>query len=323
MKTNPRKSTKRVLVTGATGFIGSNIVRRLIEKGFQVHIIFRPTSNLARISDLLPNLHQHLVDLSEAEKLRRIVKKIKPQIIFHTASVTVFSSVGVGKSKEIIKTNFLGTVNLISACDEINYQCFVNTGSSSEYGLKNQPMAESNICQPVTTYGLVKLTSTLYCQMIAKIKNKPIITLRLFSPYGPYDDKRRLIPTTVTSALKNQNLQLTRPDMIRDYVYIEDVVEAYLACIYKATNLSGEIFNIGAGKQQKIGTVVEKIIKLTNSKSKLVWNTLSYDERLEPEVWQADLTKTKKKLSWQPQTSFETGLAKTVEWFKGNLNLYA
>lgn len=319
-KSQPRLT--KVLVTGATGFVGSNLVKRLLSKNFQVHALVRSTSNTARIVDLLPKLYLYQADLLKIVKLKKIVQKIDPEIIFHLATASVFGSEVVEKSNEIIKTNFLGTVNLVNACNEINYSCFVNTGSSSEYGLKDNPMKEQGVCQPVGLYGFSKLAATLYCQMITRTKNKPIITLRLFSPFGPSDDRRRLIANIIVCALKNRDLALTRPGIVRDYIFVEDVLDAYLACINKARQFAGEIFNIGSGKQQTIGSVAKRILKITNSKSKLMWGKLDISS-LEPKLWQADLTKTRKLLGWQPKHSFDEGLKETINWFKNNLKLYS
>lgn len=310
MSKNLHKETRKVLVTGGAGFIGANLVRRLISQNFQVHALIRPDTNTSKIADILSRLKKHEVDLREAVKLKKIVREISPEIIFHLAATDVFSI-----------SNFLGTINLISATREIDYHCFVNTGSSSEYGLKNKPMVESDMCKPVNFYGITKLASTLYGQLEALTKNKPILTLRLFSPYGPYDTQKRLIAAAIISALKNRDIVLTSPKVVRDYIFIEDVLDAYLACIEKGHQLAGEIFNIGAGRTQTIASVVDKIIKLTNSKSQLLWNYLPQNSP-EPKIWQADIAKSKKLLGWQPKHSFDSGLAKTLTWFRKNLKLY-
>lgn len=315
------RSTREVLVTGATGFVGSNLVRRLISQNFQVHILIRKTSKPGRISDISTKLKTYEVDLVEAVKLKKIVQKINPKIIFHLAAKSIFSSQKEDNHQEIIKSNFLGTVNLIQALQDVDYQCFANIGSSSEYGIKNHPMRESDVCQPVNVYGVSKLSSTVFAQMIANIYQKPIITLRLFSPFGPFDDQRRLIANTIVSALKNRDLFLTQPSVVRDYIFVDDVVNACLVCISKTSKFSEEIFNIGSGQQQTIGEVVTKITKLTNSKSRLLWGKLPVIN-LEPKIWQADLTKTEKLLGWKPKYSLDEGILKTVEWFKKNLDLY-
>lgn len=321
MSKNPHKETRKVLVTGSAGFIGANLVRRLVSQNFQVHALIRPDTNTFKIADILPKLRKHDVDLREALKLRKIVREISPEIIFHLAATDVFSASKKASPQKIFATNFLGTINLISATRDINYHCFVNTGSASEYGLKNKPVLESDMCKPVNLYGISKLASTLYGQLEALTKNKPILTLRLFSLYGPYDTQKRLIASAIISALKNRDIVLTSPKVVQNYIFVQDVLDAYFACIEKGQQLAGEIFNIGAERTQTIASVVDKIIKLTNSRSKLLLNYLPQSS-LEPKNWQADIAKSKKLLGWQPKHSFDSGLAKTIAWFRKNLNLY-
>lgn len=318
---NPTKQEKitRVLVTGGAGFIGANLIRKLINQNFQVHALIRPNTDTSKITDILPRLKSHEVDLKEALKLKRIVREISPEIIFHLAAADVVSNTKKASPGKVLTTNFLGTINLISAARDIDYHLFVNTGSSSEYGLKNKPMLESDICKPVNLYGITKLSSTLYGQLEALTNNKPILTLRLFTPYGPYDTQKRLIASAIISALKNRDIHLTSPKIVRDFIFVEDVLDAYLSCIEKGHQLAGEIFNIGSGRMQTIASVVDKITKITNSKSKLLWNLMPLSS-LEPKIWQSDTTKSKKLLGWQPKHSLDSGLEKTVAWFIKNLN---
>lgn len=315
--------SKKALVTGATGFVGSNLVRRLIAENYEVHILVRQDSNQWRLSDISGQLQEHLVDLSEVEKLRQVVKEIKPQAIFHLAAFSIYSAYTKEENeKGIIDTNFLGLVNLLNACNEIDYKVFINTGSSSEYGLKKAPMKETDLCQPVNVYGIAKLAATLYSSYIAKIQNKPVVTLRLFSPFGPYDDGKRLIPHVVKHALNKNDVEVNNSEVVRDYIYIDDLVDLYLqvANFSNIEGIKGEIFNVGSGQEVRIGKVVEEITKLTDSKIQVKWKNQKRD--WESEVWQADIAKTSQTFNWQPKHSLTQGLEKTISWFKNNLGYY-
>jgi len=314
------ENKQKVLVTGATGFIGINLVRRLSGPDFQVHILLRSGTNISKIKDILPKTITHEVDLKESTKLKRVVKEINPKFIFHLATAGIFPSSQKTPAKRIVETNVLGTINLITACEDIDYKCFINTGSSSEYGLKDYPMKETDTCEPVNLYGITKLASTLYAQMESLVKNKPILTLRLFSPYGPYDTTRRLIANVTIRALKNYPLTLASPNTTRDYVFIKDVLDAYTLCMSRGHKFAGEIFNIGSGKTHTTHSIVTKILKITNSKSKVLWNYLPVNSQ-EPKIWQADTSKSKKLLNWRPKNSLDSGLAKTIAWSRMNLNL--
>lgn len=303
------------LITGATGFIGANLARRLIKEGAEVHILTRKQSNRWRLQDILQKVHEHRVDLRDYERLFKVVQDTRPKFIFHCAT---YGSYPFQKEEnEIIETNILGTINLLRALSDIDYRCFVNTGSSSEYGIKSKPMSEEDLLEPISTYGVSKAATTLFCQAMAKREKRPIVTLRLFSPYGPYEEATRLIPTVIISCLRNENPRLSSPHGMRDFNFVEDIVDAYLKVI-ETPNIAGEIFNIGCGEQHSVGEVVDTIIKLSGRKVKPIWGSVSPRPN-EPSIWQADISKAKELLGWHPRYSLREGLSKTIEWFERNL----
>lgn len=308
----------KVLVTGATGFVGSCLTRRLVEMGYDVHIFTRSKSNKWRIADLLRKVTDHQVDLRDAGSVEKAVAQIGPTIIYHLATYGGFSS-----QKEplvIIESNLMGTVNLLSACEKIGFDCFINTGSSSEYGLKSNPMSENDILEPVGDYGVSKAAATLYCRSSALEKDLPIITFRLFSPYGPWDDSKRLIPYVVKSLLRGESPKLSTPKSVRDFIYIDDVLDIFLKVINLPVS-GGDIFNIGSGAQVSIGEVVSMITKIIESGVEPIWGKVN-SQRPEPGSWAADIRKVKTELGWFPSKSLWTGLNKTVKWFRENLELY-
>lgn len=310
---------KNVLITGANSFIGANLTKRLISEGFEVNALIRKTSDKWRLKGI-SNLKEHEVDLRARKKVFEVVNQINPEVIFHLATQGIYGGIH-SDNKQLIETNFLGTINLIDACNSINYSCFVNTGSSSEYGLKNKSMKENDICSPLNMYGITKNASTQYGQLIAKKENKPIISLRLFSPFGPLDDGKKLISTATIKALQNQDIKLANPKIARDYIFIDDVVDLYIKSIHKANKFKGEIFNVGSGIQTKIYDVIENIMQITKSKSKIQWG--DYKSRdYDSEIWVANMEKTKKYFNWKPKYNLNQGLEKTIDWFKLNLDKY-
>lgn len=310
---------KRILITGGTGFIGANLVRKFIELNYDTHILTRKTSNKWRIIDVLDRLNEHQIDLGDREGLKKVVSKIKPEIIVHTAVYGGYPSEQDGE--RMIKTNFIDTVNLVDACSDIDYELFISTGTSSEYGTKDTKMKETDLLEPITFYGVSKASATLYYNYIAKTKKKPITTLRLFSPFGYYEDKHRLIPYVIINCLKNSELNLGDKNSVRDFVFIEDVISSYITTVENKEKITGEIFNIGSGRQYSIGEVVDTIIQLTGGKGHTLWGSI-VNPRSEPKVWQADISKAKELLGWQPAYDLNRGLEKTLEWFKGNITLY-
>lgn len=310
---------KKILITGATGFIGANLTRTFLKHGNKIFILTRSSSNKWRIEDILKDVEEYHADLLDYEGLEKIIKHIKPDVVCHTA---VYGGFPFQKDEDaIFKTNFIGTINLLNACCKIGFDIFINTGSSSEYGIKNSVMKESDVLEPVTFYGVTKASATLFCSMKSKVENLPVVTLRLFSPYGYYEDRIRLIPSVIISCLKDENPKLSSPDSVRDFIFIEDVVSAYEKVIENKGNIVDEIFNIGYGKQYSVQEVVDLIIKLSDKKVRPMWGSIS-NPRNEPLVWQADISKAKNVLRWQPKYTLEEGLRKTINWFKEHIRIY-
>ncbi|CAD6491941.1 MAG: GDP-L-fucose synthase [Candidatus Argoarchaeum ethanivorans] len=312
--------TYRILVTGATGFVGSNLVRRLSSNGHDIHILTRRSSNKWRLMDCFLDLHNHTIDLLNQKELKGLMTEIEPDVIFHLATSSMYGGVQ-RPDREVIETNLLGAVNLINACNDIDYKCFVNTGSSSEYGPKKEPMKETDICEPINFYGISKCAATLYGQSIAQTKDKPIIGLRLFSPFGPFDDKSRLITYAITNALQNKPLLLGDPAAVRDYIYIEDVLDVYLQSMEIASGLKGEVFNVGSGSQITVTYIVNRIIEITDSQSEIKWNSFS-GRAYDTEKWEADIEKVNRSFNWRPKCHIDDGIRQTISWFENNLHLY-
>jgi len=311
-------SGEKIFITGATGFIGSNLARRCLERGADVFINLRKTSDTWRIKDILPEINAVPVDITEYEKLRDALREIRPDFIFHTAAYG--GSADQEITEKIIETNVTGTVNVARSCRDIGVSLMVNTGTSSEYGIKNSAMDESALLEPVTEYGASKAAATLFCRSYAAAYNLPIVTLRLFSPYGRYEQKSRLVPSVILAALQKFNPRISSRRFVRDFIYIDDVLDAYESAL-SLRKPSGEIYNIGSGRQHSVGEVVDGIIGILG-------NEVTYETGVpqawknEPAFWQADIQKAKSELHWEPGYSLERGLTATVDWFKVHKGLY-
>jgi len=305
---------KKVLVTGATGFIGSNLTRELLRRGVEVHIISRHKRTPWRLKDVYDNIKLHKANLLD-DDLSILIRKINPEIVFHLAA---YGSLPVDSDfKEMVRTNVYGTANLISSLRVTDLKLFVNTSTSAEYGIKDKPMKETDYANPVNDYAVSKLSQTVYVQKAAIKDNFPSVSLRLFSAYGPFEDPLRLIPTVVEGMVNgNKEIELSSPGFVRDFVYVDDVIEAFLSCINLKAK-KGQIYNIGSGKQYKIGEVVKIAKKETGFSGKILWNKIPKQSRqIEPKVWQADISKAKIELGWKPKTNLNDGILKTIEWYK-------
>jgi nucleoside-diphosphate-sugar epimerase len=258
----------------------------------------------------MDSLRIHHVDLRDEAALKAVAQKARPEVIYHLAAHGAYPF--QTDPDGIIETNFLGTWNLAKATASVDYEAFVNTGSSSEYGFKDFAMRETDLLEPNSYYSVAKCAQTLLCQHFAHVEKKPITTFRLFSAYGPYEEPTRLVPTTIARCLRGESLKLVSPDVARDFVYVEDVVEAYLA-IPQLSKLSGEIVNIGTGVQHTVKDVVDAVLKHTGAKVACEWGGMAqriWDAR----TWVADATKSQRLLGWRPRVSLSEGVARTVSW---------
>src|SRR5207248_1630375 len=232
----------RILVTGAAGFIGAVLVRRLLDANHEVHALLKSGSKRWRLDGVLPDLRIHEIDLRDEQRVNAAVAETRPEVVYHLAAHGAYPF--QSEPDGIIQSNILGTWNLLKACARIDYRAFVNTGSSSEYGFKEQAMRETDLLEPNSYYAVAKCAQSLLCQHVARTEKRAINTLRVFSAYGPWEEPSRLVPTLIRRCIAGEELQLVPPETARDFVFVEDVVDAYLR-LDKLEKLSGEVINVG------------------------------------------------------------------------------
>lgn len=309
---------KEVLITGASGFVGSCLVRRLLKENYKIHIITRYTSNLWRLLDVLKDVEIHNIDLLDSKKVANLANSISINQVYHLATYGGYHY--QSKLEDIINTNLIGTWNLFREFSKKDIEMFINTSSSSEYGEKFEPMREDMKVEPNNMYGASKAAGTILCSTYAITNEIPLVTLRLFSPYGYYDAKTRLIPTVISSCLLGKEIKLSQKNSKRDFIFIDDVVEAYLASS-KLANAYGETFNIGSGLQYTAEEIARIILKLIAKDAKIHWEN-NLDRQYEPFIWVSDNKKAYERLNWKPDVNIDTGLTNTINWFRDNLQFY-
>lgn len=308
-----------ILVTGAGGFIGANLVRKLINEKYDVHVIWKKTTKSWRLIDILLKLTLHEIELSDRPGLMRVMQKIQPYAIIHLAAHGAYSS--QTDIDRMIQINIEGTLNLLLASREINYQAFINTGSSSEYGPNDKPMKETDVLRPASFYAATKASATYICKVFAEQFNKPVITLRPFSVYGPYEEPGRFIPTVMQALRKQTPIQITPGSQRRDFVFIDDIVQAYLCAIQQGKKVSGQVFNLGTGIEYTNDEVVNTLFKTTNKKT--VIQKGAYPKRIwDTDHWAANTSLTHKKLKWRFKTPLHKGLVATYHWLAANKQHY-
>lgn len=175
---------KTVVVTGGSGFVGANLVRRLVNEGFKTHVFVRKESNLWRLRDIESSLIIHEDVLTDRKRLSLLMKKIQPYAIFHLATFGAYPA--QQDASKMIEINILGTLHLLESLKDSNYTQLVVTASSSEYGKKASPMNEDDFLEPNNMYAATKAGQTYIAQVFSKSNNKPLVILRLFNVYGYY-----------------------------------------------------------------------------------------------------------------------------------------
>jgi nucleoside-diphosphate-sugar epimerase len=241
-----------------------------------------------------------------------IFAREKPTVIFHLAAYGAMPQ--ESNFGDMVDVNVKGPAKMLSAVRGSTVRLFVNTGSSSEYGPKEKKMKESDVICPVNDYGVTKAAATLLCQKEAKNSSFSIVTFRLFSPYGYFEQPTRFIPSVIQAAISGMTLSASSPLFVRDFIFIEDVVRAYLRAAQKrGFTAKGDIINIGSGHQHTLRNVVSCIEKITKKSVNIRWKSIEGQNRqIEPQRWEADITKAKMLLGWKPAVSLESGLKKTI-----------
>jgi nucleoside-diphosphate-sugar epimerase len=247
------------------------------------------------------------------QKLTKIMTLIKPNSIIHLATYSQYRN--QEEFEQMVETNIRGTLNLLAASKNIDYDIFINTGSSSEYGIKENPMREADLLEPISFYAATKSSATLLCQVFSKEYKKPIVTLRPFSAYGPYEEQSRFIPTIIKAVIENRPVKLTPGSQRRDFICVADIVDIYIKALSFGKKLSGQILNMGTGIEYTNDEVVQMLFKIVNKKVKIKKG--AYPKRMwDAPHWVADISKAKKLLNWKPKFTLEQGLRYTYNWYQ-------
>ena len=299
----------KILITGAAGFIGANLTRKLIKTGNEINILIKEASNLWRINDIVSNCNVHKIDLKKVEDVRNVVKEVNPELVYHCAGHGIYPS--QKNSAEIFSTNILGTFNLLDALNENNnLHRLVNLGSFFEY-----------LTNPTDPYTISKITQTKLAEHFFKEKKLPIITLRLFTPYGKFDSPGRLICDLMIALIRNKPLEIFSKYTKRDFIHIDDVITA-LEIASQQPDITGEIIDIGTGNEISVEEIVSMSNQLSDNELVINWNdTKQREVDILPENIFLGRQQTQK-LNWNPSTSLEDGLQRTIEWYKQNISLY-
>lgn len=314
---------KKVVVTGAGGFIGSHLVDELLSQGADVKAVVRYNShgsigNLKMVSEKhasrLSIVRTELRDLAEIRALMEGV-----DTVFHLAAL-----VGIPYSyvnpQEVIENNVLSTLNLLLAAREVGVKKFIQTSTSEVYGsAKIVPIPETHPYQPQSPYSASKIATDSISLSFYFSFGVPVAVVRPFNTFGPRQSARAIIPTLISQAFKGGAIKIGVTNTTRDFTYVSDTVGGFLS-VAESDNTVGEVFNLGTGREISIQDLASMVIKMVGKKV-----TLEQDSsRIRPDKSEvqrlcSDISKIKSVTGWSPKITFEEGLQLTIDWIEHNL----
>ncbi len=299
-----------ILVTGGAGFIGSHLVDRLIALGHKVVIIDNLTTG--KRTNINPKAQFYEMDINDKE-LTQVFEKYKPEYLFHLAA-----QVDVRKSVKDpmydARTNIMGTINLLSLCSEFRVKKFIFSSSGGViYGDTKEPAVEENPPQPISPYGVAKLAGEGYVKCFGEWEALDYTVLRYANVYGLRQDPKGeagVVSIFIGQLLHGEkSILYGHGKLERDYVFVDDVVEANIACFKKG---SRAIYNIGTGITTSVNEL-HKLISAISEKENEKEVAPKRPGELERNV--LNIERAKKELKWEPKVTLDDGLRKTYEWF--------
>jgi nucleoside-diphosphate-sugar epimerase len=298
---------RRVLITGAAGFVGANLVRRLLGEGARVTCLVAPRTDAWRLADL--DVVSERASMEDEPALRETLRRDRPDVVFSLAVARPRS--GLSDAGRCLATNVVAVGTLLDAAGELGAKV-VHLGSSTEYAPSERPLRESDPLVPTTIYGAAKAAGTMLCRAAAA--SVDVVVLRPFMVYGPWDHPSRFVPQAIRAAQQGGTLRLTPAGLSRDWIHVDDVVDACLAAA-GTHGLAGLAINVGTGRQatpeaiaSHLQTIVGPFRTEVGAEPPRPWDR---------ECWVADTREAERLLGWRARVTLPDGLRSTFEWTRG------
>lgn len=318
---------KKVVITGADGFIGSHLTEQLVELGANVTALaqynsFNSWGWLDTLDkNVLNNINVVTGDIREYDNMKRLIKG--NDVVFHLAALIAIPYSYLSPMA-YVRTNVEGTTNVLEACREYDIEKVIHTSTSETYGTALYvPIDEKHPMQGQSPYSASKIAADKMAESYYRSFNTPVATIRPFNTYGPRQSARAVIPTIISQILAGKKeIELGSLTPTRDFNYVKDTANAFIK-IAESDKTVGEVINAGSNHEISIGDLVEKIINITGENVKIICD----EERLRPEksevnrLW-ADNKKIKDLTDWKPNYSLDKGLKETIEWIRDNMNYF-
>lgn len=317
---------KKVLITGAGGFIGSHLSERLVAEGAQVKVFIRYNSRGDRgMLEFVPkevadNIEIVMGDIRDAQGIRSAVKG--SEIIFHLAALTgvPYSYIHPG---DVIENNIYGILNILEAAREFDFEKIVHTSTSEVYGTAQYtPVDEKHPLEARSPYSASKISADKLAESFYISFGIPVATVRPFNCYGPRQSARTIMPTIITQALKGGEVYLGATSSVKDFTFVKDTVDGFVKTA-ESKKSADQAINIGTGVGISIKDLADKTVKIIGKNNKIIFDA----KRVRPKLSEAieiiaDNKKAKELLSWEPKISLEEGLKETIAWYEQKSDIY-
>lgn len=319
-------AARRVLVTGAAGFIGSHLTETLVREGASVTAFVRYNSrnDLGWLevadSSLISEVEIFRGDLANPEAARGATRD--NDVVLHLGALIPIPY-SYRHPREFVTANIEGTLNVLEGCRQGEVSRLVHTSTSEVYGTALRvPIDEDHPLQAQSPYAASKVGADKLVLSYQQSFGTPVVVARPFNTFGPRQTARAIIPTIITQALTRDIVEVGATTPTRDFLYVEDTVRGIMRCA-EQPGVEGEVFNLGTGDEISVGDTAQRILALLERELPIVEST----SRLRPpnsevERLVADRSKAGKRLGWHPRVDFEEGLQRTIEWMRGSLDKY-
>ena len=319
--------SKKVLVTGSEGFIGSHLVEKLVQLGANVtaFVLYNSFNNHGWLESLSPVTQKQITfytgDIRDNYSVTEAIKG--NDIIFHLAALIAIPYSYQAPSS-YVDTNIKGTLNVLQACRDIGVKKLIHTSTSETYGTAHAvPIDELHPLQAQSPYSASKIGADMLAESYYRSFQLPVATIRPFNTYGPRQSARAIIPTVITQLLSGvSSLNLGDLSPTRDFTFVLDTVDGFIKVAENESSI-GTVINIGSSQEISIENLVKKIMSLLDKDVPIV----SDDQRIRPEKSEvfrlcANIQKATRLLGWTPQFSLDEGLTRTIDWISKNMEVY-
>lgn len=297
----------RILVVGGSGFLGSELCKKCLTEGLEVH-------SLSRTRPALPieNVIYHYADLADSFLLRSALGNTKYDFVVNCGGKVDHRALSTG-GIEVIDTHLRGVLNLLQVLDKSHIRRFIQIGSSDQYGALREPQSEVDREAPFTPYSFAKTAVDHLLQMLWRSEKFPAVSLRLFLIYGPGQNPERLIPQIIRGCLENRRFKVSPGFQKRDFCSIFDIVEAIYRCLNSEV-VNGKVFNVATGEGIMIRDIVAKIQKIAGGgEPEFGANPYRKGENM---ALVANIDQISQVLDWQPTITLDVGLKHTVDYYR-------